>query len=292
MKIRILHRLNNRERIVLGKEIRIRLECPSPNFPQDVQRPKVELLTLSLEEANPEKRSIFNQIFGLKEQLQSAGLDLVVRRGIITKIVMGDDTDSFFYRWPKLPADMEARVGVRRNPENPNHKQKVFGFDAVIDTSIELTLGIDLPVACTTIARNGQEGNHYIDNREHVLEYDGKTSKVDLGDAKYDELLNYEFSRSYGAIPIIDYNPRSENLTAAALKKRGHDQNGGPYARCAILTKPNGSDFNCQRASFGCRRQCVSSKDPNANQGSSQACLIKKESCIWCLLRQRNTCRL
>ena len=104
----------------------------------------MEVLTLSLEEANPEKPNIFNQIFGFKEELQSAGLDLVVKRGLLTKIVMGDDTDSFFFRCPKLPADMAARFGVRRNPQNPKRKQKIFGFDAVIDTSIELTLPVAL----------------------------------------------------------------------------------------------------------------------------------------------------
>jgi len=261
---RILYRLNNPERIVPGKEIRIRLQCPSPNFPQDVQRPKVELLTLSLEEANPERASIFNQIFGLKEQLQSAGLDLVVKRGVITKIVMGDNTntESFFFRCPKLPSDMDARIGVRRNPQNPNLKQKIFGFDAIIDTSIELDLGIELPVACTTIAGNAEEGKHYITNKEQILRYHGKTSKIGLGDGKYDEHNNYQFSRSHGAIPIINYNPRNENLTTAVLRERGYDQNGWPYAPCGILTRPNGFDFNCQRASFSCRRQCVSAKDP------------------------------
>lgn len=260
---RILHRLDNPERIVPGKEIRIKLECPSPNFPTDVQRPKVELLTLSLEEANPDKPSIFNQVFGLEEQLQDARLDLVVKRGTITEIFIGDDPDddSFFFRCPKLPADMDARIGVRRNPQNPNRKQKIFGFNAVIDTSIELTLGIELPVACTTLAGNADEGKHYITNKEQIFEHHGKTSKIDLGDAKYDEHHNYQFSRSHGAIPIIDYNPRNEKLTATDLRQRGYDQNGWPYAPCGILTRPNGFDSNCQRASFSCRRQCLSSKD-------------------------------
>ena len=249
---RILYRLNNPERIVPGKEIRIRLQCPSPNFPTHVQRPKVELLTLSLEEANPDKPSIFNQVFDLKEQLQNAGLDVVVKRGTITEIFIGDDpdADSFFFRCPKLPADMDARIGVRKNPQNPNRKQKIFGFNAVIDTSIELTLGIELPVACTTLAGNADEGKHYITNKEQGLEHHGKTSKIDLGDAKYDEHHNYQFSRSHGAIPIIDYNPRNEKLTAVALRERGYDQNGWPYAPCGILSRPNGFDSNCQRASF------------------------------------------
>jgi len=157
---------------------------------------------------------------------------------------------------------MDARIGVRRNLQNPNKKQKIFGFDAIIDTSIELPLGIELPVACTTIAGNAEEGKHYTTTKEQVVEYHGKTSKIDLADAKYDEHRNYKFSRSYGAIPIIAYNPRSENFTAAALRERGYDHNGWPYAPCGILTRPNGFDFTCQRASFSCRSQCVSSKDP------------------------------
>jgi hypothetical protein len=115
---------------------------------------------------------------------------------------------------------------VRRNPQNPNRKQKIFGFNAVVGTAVELTLGIELPVACITIAGNGQEGNQYIPIKEQILEHHGKTSKIDLADAKYDEHHNYVFSRSHGAIPIIDYNPRNENLTASALKERGYDRNG------------------------------------------------------------------
>jgi len=273
---KVLYRLQNPEKIVPGKEIRLRLPCPSPNFPEDVQRPKVEVLTLCLQQADSEepatqtadKPSIFNQIFELKEELQNAGLDLILKRGLLTKFAMGDSTrtDSFFFRCPKLPSDMDARIGVRRNPQNPNRKQKIFGFNAVIDTSVELSLGIELPVACTTIAGNAEEGRHYITNRKQILNYHRKTSKIDLADAKYDEHHNYEFSRSHGAIPIIDYNPRNENITAHALKERGYDRNGWPYAPCGILTRPNGFDFNCQRASFSCRRQCVSSKDPKITE--------------------------
>ena len=261
---RILRRLADPARIVPGKDIRIKVPCPSTRFPPDLQRPKVEILTLSLQEANPEKPSIFNQIFALQEKLQQAGLDLVIRTGVLTKIVLDNNTftDSFFFRCPKLPSDMDARIGVRRNPQNPSRKQKIFGFNAVIDTSIELELGLELPVACTTIAGNAEEGRHFITNREQILYHHGKTSKIDLADAKYDELNNYAFSRSQGAIPIIDYNPRSEKLTAPALRQRGYERNGWPFAPCGLLTRPNGFDFKYQRASFTCRRQCVTSKDP------------------------------
>ena len=260
---RILSRLKNPESIVPGKEIHIRVPCPSPNFPKDIDRPKVEVLCLFLKEADPEQPSIFNGIFELENELSKARLDLMVKRGVITGAVMGDSisNDSFFFRCSKLPADLEARIGVRRDPQNPNRKQKIFGFNAVIDTSVELDLGLELPVACSTLAGNAHEGKHYVINREQILEHHGKTSKIDLADAKYDEHDNFAFSRSHGAIPIIDYNLRSEKVTAAALKERGYDRNGWPYAPCGVLTRPNGFDFDCQRASFTCRRQCVDLKN-------------------------------
>jgi len=261
---RILYRLNNPEKIVPGKEIRVKVPCPSSNFPDDVKRPNVEVLTLFLKEADPERPSVFNRIFILEKELYEARLDLMVKRGVITRFEMGESisSDTFFFRCPKLPADMAARIGVRRDPQNPNRKQKIFGFNAVIDTSIEMDLGLELPVACSTLAGNAHEGKHYIINREQILEHHGKISKIDLADAKYDEHDNFAFSRSHDAIPIIDYNTRNEKTTAAALKERGYDRNGWPYAPCGTLTRPNGFDFNCQRASFTCRRQCVSSKNP------------------------------
>jgi hypothetical protein len=262
---RILYRLNNPDKLTLGKEIRIKVQCPSNRFPDDIKRPNVEVLSLSLIEADPEKPSVFNRIFGLEDELKNANLDLIVKRGVFTRFSMGDDrkSDSFSFRCPKLPFDTDARIGVRRNPQYPDRKEKIFGFNAIIDTSIELSLGIELPVACTTIAGNAEEGRHYITNRDQIIRHHAKRSKIDLADAKYDELNNYSFSRDNDSIPIIDYNPRSENLSITALKQRGYDQNGWPYAPCGILTRPNGFDFNFQRASFSCRRQCLSSKDPD-----------------------------
>ena len=157
---------------------------------------------------------------------------------------------------------MDARIGVRRNPQNPNKKEKIFGFNTIIDTSIELDLGLELPVACSTIAGNAEEGKYFIINKEQVQTHHGKASKIDLADAKYDEHNNYDFSRSHGAFPLIDYNPRNENLAQSALKERGYDRNGWPYAPCGLLTRPNGFDFNSKRANFSCRRQCLNLKDP------------------------------
>jgi hypothetical protein len=258
---RILRRLSEPERIVPGKEIKIKGECPSPNFPEDIKRPKVELLVLTLQQANPERPSPLNQLFALRDELAELNLDLVAKRGLLHAINLADEVDSFCFSCPKLPRDMEARIGVRRNPQNPDRKEKIFGFNAVIGTAVELTLGIELPVACITIAGNAQEGNQYIPIKEQIFKYHGKHSKIDVADAKYDELHNYEYSRTHGAIPVIDYNPRNEKITAPALKQRGYDRNGWPYAPCGILTRPNGFDLMAKRASFTCRRQCLYSAD-------------------------------
>ncbi len=267
---RVRYRLNHPDEEALHKEIRIKVECPSSRFPEDakIPRPKVEVLTLALQDTDPEKPSIFNQIFGVQEELQRENLDLIVNRGVFTEIILGDSakTDSFFFRCPKLPHDTDARIGVRRNPKNPDRIEKIFGFNAIIDTSIELDLGIELPVACTVIAGNGEEGRHFISNKNQILHHHGKVSKIHLADAKYDEIHNYKFSRSQGAIPIIDYNPRSENLSPQAMETRGYDHKGRPYAPCGILTRPNGFDQKYQRAAFSCRRHCVSSNDPQIRQ--------------------------
>jgi hypothetical protein len=58
-------------------------------------------------------------------------------------------------------------------------------------------------VTCNTIAGNVEEGRYFIISREQILTNQGKTSKVDLADAKYDELANYAFSPSHGALPIV-----------------------------------------------------------------------------------------
>ena len=136
---RILYRINNPEKLTPRKEIPTRVTYPFVNFPRDIQRPKAALFRLTLEEANPKKPSTLTQIFDLKEELEAGSLDHADKRGALIKVVMEDCTiPDFFFRCPGLPWEIEARVGVRRNPQNPNKKQKILGFNAIIDTSVEL----------------------------------------------------------------------------------------------------------------------------------------------------------
>jgi hypothetical protein len=56
---------------------------------------------------------------------------------IAVSSLLTDPADSFIIRCPKLPYDTDARIGVRRDPANPDRKQKIFGYNAVTVTSIE-----------------------------------------------------------------------------------------------------------------------------------------------------------
>ena len=57
--------------------------------------------------------------------------------------------------------------------------------------------------------------------------------------------------------PIIDYNPRNEDLSKHALLSRGYDQKGWPFAPCGLLARPNGFDQKYQRLTFCCFKQCL-----------------------------------
>jgi hypothetical protein len=131
------------------------------------------------------------------------------------------DDGSITISCPKLPKDTDARIGVRRNPQNPDKKQKIFGYNLVLTTSVELQLKIELPVAATNIAGNAEEGSQIIVNKQQISEHHLCKVKIDIADAKYDIIANYEYIRGSGSIPIIDYNPRNEKLLKQAMIERG-----------------------------------------------------------------------
>jgi len=84
--------------------------------------------------------------------------------------------------------------------------------------------------------------------------------KIVIADSKYDTIKNYEYVRGKGAIAIIDYNPRRENLKKCDLISRGYDQNGQPFSPCGLLCRPNGFDEKRQRLTFCCFKQCQNLK--------------------------------
>ena len=258
VKNRILYRLNHMAEQNLGSEVRVYVECPSTRFPEDVKKPKIELFAFKLAfsdgELTQEQRNTAI-VFDVFEELEKQQLCIKKIRSNVTSI--SPDDGSITICCPKLPKDTDARIGVRRNPQNPDKKQKIFGYNLVLTTSVELHLKIELPVAVTNIAGNAEEGSQIIVNKQQISEHHRCEVKIDIADAKYDIIANYEYIRGSGSIPIIDYNPRNEKLSQQAMIERGYDQNGYPFAPCGLLCRPNGFDKKYQRLTFCCFKQCL-----------------------------------
>jgi hypothetical protein len=258
VKNRILFRLNKLSEGNLGSEIQVYEDCPSDRFPKDVKKPRIELFAFKLAFADgepSEEQKNTAILFGVEKELEKHQLCIHTLRSAVTAINFADG--SMTMACPKLPKDTDARIGVRRDPQNPNKKQKIFGYNLVLTTSVELHLKIELPVAVTNIAGNAQEGSQIITNDDQIDSHHRCCVNIDIADAKYDITKNYEYIRAKGSIPIIDYNRRRENLSRKALIDRGYNEKGWPFAPCGLLCRPNGFDKKYQRLTFCCFKQCL-----------------------------------
>ena len=261
---RILYRLNNLDQNNLGSEVRVYTECLSKRFPDkdkngnEIKKPKIELFAFRLAFADGElsQEQVNTAIlFDVKEELDKQNLYINTIRSNVSSINFDDG--SITICCPKLPKDTDAKIGVRRNPQNPNKKQKIFGYNLVLTTSVEFHLKLELPVAATNIAGNADEGSQIITNKEQLHDHQQCKTKIDIADAKYDIISNYDYIRDRGSIPIIDYNVRNENLSKQALIDRGCNQKGWPFAPCGLITKPNGFDKKHNRLTFCCFKRCL-----------------------------------
>ena len=257
----IIYRLNNLHRVNLEKSFKIKALCPNSSFPEKVKRPRLEVLVMKLvpAEGQPSDDQINTaNLFGVKDLLEQNKLSLSIIRSNISEIVPDEDRASFCCY--KLPKDTDARIGVRRDPVNPNKKQKIFGYNLILSTSVEPDIKLELPVAGTNIAGNADKGKKIITNTRQINHYHECRTKIHLADAKYDSTENYEFIRNNASIPFIDYNSGKENRSAQALQDRGYNENGWPFAPCGMLTRPNGFDQKRRRHTFCCFKQCQNLK--------------------------------
>lgn len=280
VKNRILYRLNNLAQNSLGSEVRVYTECPSDRFPEkdkkgnEIKKPKIELFAFRLAFADgkpTDEQKNTAILFGVEEELAKQQLCINTLRSNVSSINFDDGTITI--SCPKLPKDTDARIGVRRDPQNPDKIQKIFGYNLVLSTSVEVHLKIELPVAVTNISGNADEGSQIITNNDQLSKHHCATAnqvKIDVADAKYDIIKNYDYIRGKGSIPIIDYNPRKENLSKQALIDRGYDQKGWPFAPCGLLARPNGFDKKHQRLTFCCFKQCLKLRPKAMNNLNNQ----------------------
>jgi hypothetical protein len=156
---------------------------------------------------------------------------------------------------PKVPSDLEAKVGYHIDTQDPTKKERIFGYLHQKTTAINRELGLALPVGNTPSPANADEGTHCIAHRA-ALALPVLPGQVQLGDAAYDVTANYHWIREQGGIPVIDYNPRREDCSPEALLKRGYDQDGTPYAPCGRLCRSNGYDYQANSRHYVCGRPC------------------------------------
>lgn len=260
---KILKLLENPSSVRFDKERRSFAKCPRRHLlPPEAKRLSMCVMAFKLvpldTEALKESDDQTTKLFGLEEALSKAKLMIKPVRSNISKIDLNLVDNPVYVRCPRMPKDLDAKVGYRRSKYNPNKKEKVFGYQVTITTSIELETGLELPCMCITGPGSEHDGNHFIPAKELIKHYHPLfKTKIDIGDAGFDDTENYEYCRNNESIPIFDYNSRGEDLSKEALYKRGYDQNGCPFGPCGCVCRSNGYDFKLKRASYVCGKQCL-----------------------------------
>jgi len=156
---------------------------------------------------------------------------------------------------PKVPADLDARVGYHIDTKDPSKKEPVFGYLHLKTTALNRELGLELPLGTSTYPADASEGSKFIEHRA-ALAVPVLPGQVHLGDAAYDVTANYRWLHDQGGIAVFAYNPRNEHLDPESLVNRGYDQHGTPYAPCGRLCRSNGYDYQAGSRQYVCGRQC------------------------------------
>jgi len=90
------------------------------------------------------KRSELAYILGLDKRLSQQELYLKLLHSCVSKIDLTQDEPLIYVRCPRIPADLEARIGYKRSNHNPHKKVKVFGYQAMITTNIQVEIGLEV----------------------------------------------------------------------------------------------------------------------------------------------------
>ncbi len=156
---------------------------------------------------------------------------------------------------PKVPSDLEAKVGYHVDTKDPSKKESIFGYLHLKTTDLNRDLGLELPLDNSTYEADANEGTEFIEHRD-ALAVPLLPSQVQLGDAAYDVIANYRWLHDRGGIAVFAYNRRNEHLDPESLLKRGYDQYGTPYAPCGRLCRSNGYDYQAQSRQYVCGLPC------------------------------------
>jgi len=161
---------------------------------------------------------------------------------MVSNSIYRNEKDEMKFSCPKASKDLDARIGYRRDKENSNKTESIFGYKAVIITSLEMELGEEIPIAVITGPGNLDESKAFVNLNENLKSYVEFDTDFHLLDGGYDKNYIYSYIREEESIPIIDYNKRGENQEEKNLVSRGFNKNGYPYAPCGRECIPNGYD--------------------------------------------------
>jgi hypothetical protein len=258
--------LSEADRQALGEQLqsgakRLQLTCPFPEVVAKVREatakkghpkdPKVTLLEIEMvaEDRDPTApRQYVAKLLGL-------GQDEVPPLRIKWCHLSQEPHGELVGSCPKMPSDLEAKVGYHVDNQNPPEKERIFGYVHLKTTDLNRELGLQLPLGNSTYPANANEGHEFLAHRAS-LPLPIEPAQVHLGDAAYDVTVNYTSLHDQGAIAIVDYNRRGEQLDEAALVERGYDQQGTPYAPCGRLCRSNGYDYQSGSRQYVCALAC------------------------------------
>lgn len=258
--------LDAADRQALGRQLqagakRLELCCPFPEVVQKVRQatakqgkprePKVALLEI---EPLPAARATTAGQQKLSELLSLPADQLPPLRIKWSRLTQGPQGE-LWGCCPKVPSDLEAKVGYHIDNKDPQQQERVLGYLHQKTTNVDIERGLELPVGTSTYPANVAEGRHFPEHRAKVA-IPFLSQQVELADAGYDVVENYQSIRGRGGIPIIAYNPRRENLSPEALLGRGYDTNGTPYAPCGRLCRSNGYDYQSDSRQYVCGQPC------------------------------------
>ena len=240
---------------------RLEIRCPFPEVVQKVRqattkqgKPREPTVALLEIEYGPADSSQWDGRQQLSELLSLPPDQLPPLRIKWSHLTQGPQGE-LWGRCPKVPSDLDAKVGYHIDTQDPQKTERVFGYLQQKTTNIDVDLGLELPVGNSTYPANVHEGSHFQEHRAKVA-IPFLAQQVELADAGYDMVENYQGIRGRGGIPIIAYNPRREDLSPEALLARGYDTNGTPYAPCGRLCRSNGYDYQSDSRQYVCGLQC------------------------------------
>jgi hypothetical protein len=261
-----------REQLQRGAK-RLQLPCPFPAVVDQVRQatattgtpndPKVALLEIadaSKTPASPQDRQQVAMLLGLPaDQVPDLRLKWCHLRQGPQGALLGCCS--------KVPSDLEASVGYHSDTQEPTKNERVFGALHQKTTAINQALGLELPRGTSTYPANADEGTRFLAHRA-ALALPVLPGQVHLGDAASDVTANSRWMRDQGGVPVIDDNPRNEDLSAEALAQRGDNPHGTPSAPCGRLCRSHGYDYQANSRQYVGGRPCAPTEQKRCPHGS------------------------